>query len=83
MNYSNEDIARQLRLGEDSNWEFKQIEFSGNRPTSPGRGDWADEIAAFANANGGVFLWRCHRTMVAYRKCRENRSSSWMLFWSK
>ena len=56
MNYSNEDIARQLRLGEDSNWEFKQIEFSGNRPTSPGRGDWADEIAAFANANGGVLL---------------------------
>ena len=56
MNYSNEDIVGQLRLGEDSNWEFKQIEFAGNHPTSPGRGDWADEIAAFANANGGVLL---------------------------
>ena len=56
MNYSDQDIARQLRLGEDSQWEFKQIAFSGNRPRSPGRDDLADEIAAFANANGGVLL---------------------------
>ena len=56
MNYSDQDIARQLRLGEDSHWEFKQIAFSGNRPTSPRRDDLADEIAAFANANGGVLL---------------------------
>ena len=56
MNYSDRDIARQLRLGEDSQWEFKQIAFSGNRPTSPRRDDLADEIAAFANANGGVLL---------------------------
>ena len=56
MNHSNEDIARQLRLGEDSGWEFKQIEFSGNRPTSPRRDDLADEIAAFANSDGGVLL---------------------------
>ena len=56
MTYSDEDIARQLRLGEDSHWEFKEIEFAGNHPKSPGRNDWADEIAAFANANGGVLL---------------------------
>ena len=56
MNYSDQDIARQLRLGEDSQWEFKQIEFSGSRPRSPSRDDLADEIAAFANANGGVLL---------------------------
>ena len=56
MNYSDQDIARQLRLGEDSLWEFKQIAFSGNRPTSPRRDDLADEIAAFANANGGMLL---------------------------
>ena len=56
MNYSDQDIARQLRLGEDSQWEFKQIAFSGNRPRSPSRDDLADEIAAFANANGGVLL---------------------------
>ena len=51
-----EDIKRQLDLGEDSYWEFKQIEFSGNRPKSPSRNDWADEIAALANTDGGVLL---------------------------
>ena len=56
MNYSDQEIARQLRLAEDSRWEFKQIEFSGSRPRSPGRDDWADEIAAFANTDGGVLL---------------------------
>ncbi len=56
MNYSDQDIARQLRLGEDSQWEFKQIAFSGNRPTSPRRDDLADEIAAFANTDGGILL---------------------------
>ena len=56
MNYSDQDIARQLQLGEDSLWEFKQIAFSGNRPTSPRRDDLADEIAAFANADGGILL---------------------------
>lgn len=56
MTYGSEEINRQLRLGEDSRWEFKQVEFSGNRPKGPKRDDWADEIAAFANTNGGVLL---------------------------
>ena len=54
--YSEDEIERQLRLGEDSQWEFKQIEFSGDRPVSPSRSDLADEIAAFANADGGVLF---------------------------
>ena len=56
MSYTDQEIARQLRLGEDSQWEFKQIEFSGSRPKSPSRDDWADEVAAFANTDGGVLL---------------------------
>ena len=57
MRYSDEDIIRRIRhLGEDSGWEFKQVEFRGNRPIKPTRDEWADEIAAFANANGGVLL---------------------------
>ncbi len=51
-----EDIRRQLRLGEDSRWEFKQIKFRGNTPKSPRRDDLADELGAFANADGGVVL---------------------------
>ena len=56
MTYSDEDIRRHLRSGEDSNCEFKQVEFAGNRPKHPRPADWADEIAAFANADGGVLL---------------------------
>ena len=56
MNYSVEDIESRLRSGEDSGWEFKRVEFAGNAPKRPTRGDWAAEIAAFANAAGGVVL---------------------------
>ena len=57
MAYSSEQVTEQLSLGEDSQWEFKQVLFEGDRPKSPGRSsDWADEMAAFANTNGGVLL---------------------------
>ena len=56
MSYCTKDILRQLRAGEDSAWEFKRIVFTGHRPIRPSRDDWADEIAAFANARGGVLL---------------------------
>ena len=56
MTYSDEEIRRQLQLAEDSRWEFKAVGFTGNKPRSPSRDDLADEIAAFANANGGVLL---------------------------
>ena len=56
MRYSDQDILRQLQLGEDSLWEFKQVAFAGDHLTSPRRDDLADEIAAFANSEGGVLL---------------------------
>ena len=56
MTYSTEEITRRLQLGEDSAWEFKQVDFAGNHPRSPDRADIADEIAAFANADGGTLL---------------------------
>ena len=56
MIYSDEEIERQLQLGKDSRWVFKQIEFRGDRPVSPSHSDLADEIAAFANADGGVLF---------------------------
>ena len=39
MSYGTEDILRQLRAGEDSAWEFKQIVFTGHRPIRPSRDD--------------------------------------------
>ena len=56
MSYSSEQIEQRLRLGEDSRWEFKQVEFAADRPKGPSRTTWADEIAAFANAKGGVLI---------------------------
>ena len=56
MFVSDTEIRQRLRLGENSGWEFKQVEFNGNRPTSPRRDELTDEMAAFANAGGGKFL---------------------------
>ena len=57
MPYSDDEIRSRLRLGEDSGWEFKEVEFRGSRPARGPRDDWADEVAAFANASGGVLLF--------------------------
>ena len=56
MTAQDADIRQQLQLGEDSRWEFKRVEFSGDRPRSPTRDEFADEMTAFANANGGTLL---------------------------
>lgn len=49
-------VERHLRLGEDSGWEFKEVEFRGSRVAGKQRDTWADEIVAFANTDGGVLL---------------------------
>ncbi len=56
MGHSVDDIMRRLQTGEDTYWEFKRIEFQGNRPSSPKRDDWAAEIVAFANSDGGTVI---------------------------
>lgn len=56
MNVTDSDVRRRLQLGEDSRWEFKQIEFIDDHPKSPGRDDFADELTAFANTKGGILL---------------------------
>ena len=56
MRYSDEELIARLQLGEDSGWEFKSIDFRGDRPTPSQRPTWADEIVAFANSTGGTLL---------------------------
>jgi ATP-dependent DNA helicase RecG len=48
------ELSRQIELGEDSRLELKEVRFSGQRVTGPSREALADELAAFANAEGGV-----------------------------
>ena len=69
MNFSDEDIRRQMCFGEDSHWEFKEIEFAGNVPRSPRRADIVAELAALANTDSGV-VWY---TGVMYKEGRANR----------
>ena len=56
MKITDEQIRKQIQLGEDSQWEFKQVVFKGDTPNSPRREDLADEIGAFANADGGMLV---------------------------
>ena len=43
MNFSDEEIRHQMSLGEDSHWEFKEIECTGDVPKSPRCDDIVDE----------------------------------------
>lgn len=52
----NGDILRSITLGEDSALELKRVLLAGSRVTAPGRDDFADEMAAFANGRGGTII---------------------------
>ena len=43
----------QVRLGEDTALELKEVQLRGRRVHAPRRDDLADELAAFANSQGG------------------------------
>lgn len=51
-----DDLARRIQLGEDSALELKRVLLAGARVTAPNRSDFADELAAFANARGGTLV---------------------------
>jgi predicted HTH transcriptional regulator len=53
---SKTELLEKIRLGEDSYLEVKEVRFSGERVSAPSRNDLADELAAFANSRGGVFV---------------------------
>lgn len=52
--YVRDDLARKIRLGEDSLLELKAIRLRGARVTGPSREKLADVLAAMANTAGGV-----------------------------
>lgn len=51
-----EALLEKVRLGEDQWIELKTMVFAGEKVKGPDRRDVADELAAFANASGGVFV---------------------------
>jgi len=56
MTDSRKELIEKIRLGEDRTLELKTVQFSGSRVTGPRRDALADELAAFANATGGVCI---------------------------
>lgn len=50
------ELLEKIQLGEDTFLEVKEVRFSGGRVTEPHRDSIADELAAFANSRGGVFI---------------------------
>ena len=53
---SPKELLDKIRLGEDSFLELKDVRFAGERVSAPHRDSVADELAAFANARGGVLV---------------------------
>ena len=56
MSPAQRNLARRLRLGEDSTLELKRVLLSGGRVSSPDRNEFADELVAFANSRGGTLV---------------------------
>lgn len=50
------ELVYQIRLGEDSRYEFKRVEIKGQTIKGPTQQDLADEMAAFANQKGGYLI---------------------------
>lgn len=50
------ELLGKIRVGEDSYFELKEVRFAGTRVNAPHRDALADELAAFANARGGVCM---------------------------
>jgi len=52
----NNNLLKQISLGEDSTIELKKIEYSDNSVSGPHRNSMADEMAAMANSHGGTII---------------------------
>ena len=50
------ELMRRIRLGEDSALKMRRVLVEETRVISPRPDDFADELAAFANAKGGVVI---------------------------
>jgi len=51
-----DELLKQIRLGEDSALELKNLDYKGSRISGPHRDSMADELDAMANTASGVFV---------------------------
>jgi ATP-dependent DNA helicase RecG len=50
------ELVYQIRLGEDSHYEYKEVRIAGSKIKGPEQKELADEMAAFANTKGGSLV---------------------------
>ena len=53
---SRKELLEKIQLGQDSYLELEEVRFSGPQVSGPSRDSIADELAAFANGHGGVYV---------------------------
>ncbi len=49
-------LLEKIQIGEDSSFELKNLVYKGEKVNSPHRDSMADEMAAMANTNSGIFV---------------------------
>ncbi len=54
------ELLEKIRSGEDGFLELKEVRFAGGKIRGPTQDDLADELAAFANSQGGMILLGVH-----------------------
>ena len=50
------ELLDEIRLGESTVLEFKEVRFAGGKIRDPNQDSLADGLAAFANSRGGMFV---------------------------
>jgi predicted HTH transcriptional regulator len=51
-----DELTRQIRLGEDSSLELKDLRYKENQVSDPHRNSMADELSAIANTTNGIIV---------------------------
>ncbi len=51
-----QQLLDEIRLGEGSAWEFKEVRFAAGKVRDPKRDALGDGLAAFANSQGGTLV---------------------------
>lgn len=76
-----DELLKQIRLGEDSSLELKDLRYKGNQVNDPHRNSMADELAAMANTANGVFVLGVDdksRTVVGIPEDKLDVVETWM-----
>ena len=76
-----DELLKQIRLGEDSSLELKDMRYKGNQVNDPDRNSMADELAAMANTANGVFVLGVDdnsRTVVGIPEDKLGVVETWM-----